>query len=457
MSTKYNYHDPDGIYFSTVAGYAVISFYTENQQQTQEGCNGFGKYAHAKSKQGRAADINYYLFDKDHDFVDAGYAAVPTNASFSKQRIAIPTVTITKPGYIYIFASYSSNTTNYAWFDDLKVTHKERLSVVQADDYYPFGMQMSGLGYKRGDLKENRYLYNAVEHEPTTGQYETAFRNYDAALGRFGKIDPLAGIIPGVSPYHFAYNNPVKFSDPLGLIGEQDIWGRDRYDSFTGMYIPPMDRPGGMSPEMDFSGRDYFASRNNNKVSENDIQESYTYKEYGLEFYKRNEKGKLVFLGKTIEGYYLVPVMDAANGGDEFNWGIPIGAAGTATSAGVEYAENMVRTAFKTGRNPVSWSKLTPSQQAWRTANVLGKNAKYVKYAKGAGVIGTGISVGMAGYDIASGQGTTIDYLDVGVGTASIGAAIFLASNPVGWVIGAGAAVYFAGRLVYDIYEEVND
>ncbi len=63
----------------------------------------------------------------------------------------------------------------------------------------------------------------------------------------------------------------------------------------------------------------------------------------------------------------------------------------------------------------------------------------------------------MAGYEIASGEGTTIDYFDVGVGTASIGAALFLASNPVGWTIGVGAGVYFAGRLVYDIYEEVND
>ncbi|MDR7209623.1 hypothetical protein [Flavobacterium piscis] len=63
----------------------------------------------------------------------------------------------------------------------------------------------------------------------------------------------------------------------------------------------------------------------------------------------------------------------------------------------------------------------------------------------------------MAMNDIVQEEGTTIDYLDVGVGTASIGAVIFLASNPVGWAIGAGTALYFAGRLVYDIYEEVND
>ncbi|PKP47910.1 MAG: hypothetical protein CVT92_16560, partial [Bacteroidetes bacterium HGW-Bacteroidetes-1] len=143
-------------------------------------------------------------------------------------------------------------------------------------------------------------------------------------------------------------------------------------------------------------------------------------------------------------------------GGDGFNWDIFIGTIGTSIFAGTQYVDNLVRTSFKTGRNPVSWSKLTPKQQAWRTANVLGKNAKYVKYAKVTGVVGTGISVGMAMNDIVQGEGTTIDYFDVGVGSASFGAAIFLASNPVGWAIGAGAAVYFAGRLVYDIYEEVN-
>jgi hypothetical protein len=89
-----------------------------------------------------------------------------------------------------------------------------------------------------------------------------------------------------------------------------------------------------------------------------------------------------------------IPIIKKINvregGGDGFNWGIPIGAEGIAISAGTEYADNLVRTSFKTGRNPVSWSKLTPKQQAWRTtANVLGKNAKYVKYAKVAGVIGT--------------------------------------------------------------------
>ena len=57
--------------------------------------------------------------------------------------------------------------------------------------------------------------------------------------------------MPGINPFHYCYNNPMRYIDPTGLQGEafgqQDMWGRDRFDSFTGTYIPPMDRPGGMS------------------------------------------------------------------------------------------------------------------------------------------------------------------------------------------------------------------
>ncbi len=46
-----------------------------------------------------------------------------------------------------------------------------------------------------------------------------AFRTYDPTIGRFQQIDPLADNISTISPYHFGYDNPIRFSDPLGLIG----------------------------------------------------------------------------------------------------------------------------------------------------------------------------------------------------------------------------------------------
>ena len=43
------------------------------------------------------------------------------------------------------------------------------------------------------------------------------FRQYDNALGRFNSLDVLSEFAPGISPYRFAYNNPVFWADPSGL------------------------------------------------------------------------------------------------------------------------------------------------------------------------------------------------------------------------------------------------
>ncbi len=57
-----------------------------------------------------------------------------------------------------------------------------------------------------------------VEYNEDTEWYETAFRQYDPAIGRFGGIDPLTHSINGINPYQFAYNNPVMMNDPTGLM-----------------------------------------------------------------------------------------------------------------------------------------------------------------------------------------------------------------------------------------------
>jgi len=48
-------------------------------------------------------------------------------------------------------------------------------------------------------------------------------------LGRFHGIDALAAMSPGLTPYHFANNNPIVFSDPSGLRPEpmREYLGKD--------------------------------------------------------------------------------------------------------------------------------------------------------------------------------------------------------------------------------------
>ncbi len=83
---------------------------------------------------------------------------------------------------------------------------------------------MRGLDYTAASPnRENKFTFNGQTEKETKLNlhwHETAFRGYDPQLGRFHQIDPLADLFTGINPYQFAYNNPMLFNDPLGLMGE---------------------------------------------------------------------------------------------------------------------------------------------------------------------------------------------------------------------------------------------
>jgi len=90
--------------------------------------------------------------------------------------------------------------------------------------YYPFGMcfevsKSPTLG-KSAAIKYNSQLHEHDEFEDANGNvygledYNFAFRNYDAQIGRWLQPDPL---MQHPSPYLAMSNNPVSFTDPLGL------------------------------------------------------------------------------------------------------------------------------------------------------------------------------------------------------------------------------------------------
>jgi len=80
--------------------------------------------------------------------------------------------------------------------------------------YYPFGMQMMGLG-KEGN-PDHRFTYNGKELDEETGWYDYEARHYDPELGRWHMIDPKADFMRSNSLYNYAFNNPVRFIDPDG-------------------------------------------------------------------------------------------------------------------------------------------------------------------------------------------------------------------------------------------------
>ncbi len=93
------------------------------------------------------------------------------------------------------------------FFDDFKITHTKS-PIISADDYYPFGLQITQNAYHRESGVNQNYKFQGQERqfELDLGWDMFRFRTHDPALGRFLQVDPLAEDYLYNSPYAFAEN-----------------------------------------------------------------------------------------------------------------------------------------------------------------------------------------------------------------------------------------------------------
>ncbi|MEM9920948.1 MAG: DUF6443 domain-containing protein, partial [Bacteroidota bacterium] len=100
---------------------------------------------------------------------------------------------------------------------------EESSEILQENHYYPFGMQAKGPWMERKG-RGNRYTFNGMEEENdlNLNWIHARHRTYDPVLCRWNQVDPLSEIANNWTPYRFAYNNPVRYTDQSGLIEEDD-------------------------------------------------------------------------------------------------------------------------------------------------------------------------------------------------------------------------------------------
>jgi RHS repeat-associated protein len=104
----------------------------------------------------------------------------------------------------------------------------------EENNYYPFGLKHMGYkGVVNG--RNHKYGYGGKEEqdELDLAWLDITARNYDPALGRWMNLDPLAEMMRRHSPYNYAFDNPIYFTDPDGMAPEGSNEGGQSNDSST--------------------------------------------------------------------------------------------------------------------------------------------------------------------------------------------------------------------------------
>ncbi|KQS52582.1 hypothetical protein ASG38_17205 [Flavobacterium sp. Leaf359] len=360
----------------------------------------------------------------------------------------------TRPAFNYIY-NYKDHLGNIR----LSYTRdpvSEQVVIIEENNYYPFGLTHKNYNttkrmYDRmgGGVIEfcpdcpfmysYNYKFNGKEFQEELGLNMTAmdFRQYDNALGRFNSLDVLSELAPGITPYRFAYNNPVFWADPSGLFETKQA-AMDHIQTYglSGATVSYNDNRGYW--EIDNNGYTFGYENGNFKIAYN------------------TEDGATVL--HTIKGSSFKNFFSDSSAvqtqNDSRAWNDTANALGIGMGIQQELIGYSIAQNYKSARNPWAFAKLRETQQAWRTTNTLGKVGKgLLTTTKVMGVASGVVQIGIKGveiYDKGVENATVRDWADLGVNTAGVVAAVFFASNPVGWVVGAVALGYSIGTTIYD-------
>ncbi len=193
------------------------------------------KGSQVKTVQPRSG-VNFVLYNSAFEVVEENTGYLPVDDKINAiQTLSTDRMVMAEAGFIEVFVDNQANTAVY--YDNMMVVHSSGSSnVLEVNAYYPYGMLMPGLSLIAPPGKYNAYKHSAKELQKELGLswYDHGARMYDVTVSRWWVPDPLAESCRRWSPYNYAVNNPIRFTDPDGMYINDP---NDYFDIYTGKPI----------------------------------------------------------------------------------------------------------------------------------------------------------------------------------------------------------------------------
>jgi RHS repeat-associated protein len=102
------------------------------------------------------------------------------------------------------------------YFDDFKVT-QVKTPVVSTSEYYPFGLAFNEFRREGMTILPISFNGKEMQDELGLGWLDYGKRMLNPKTGRWMVPDQMAEVSPNLTPFRYAYNNPVRYVDPNGM------------------------------------------------------------------------------------------------------------------------------------------------------------------------------------------------------------------------------------------------
>jgi RHS repeat-associated protein len=134
------------------------------------------------------------------------------------------------PGTNFRFKLNENDSSKFDFYDWFIQDHNGTTKLIVNKHSNPINPQKKFLNYPFGDTLKTAIVGNFKSDLNAFGEIQNhempysimGFRIYSEELGRFLSPDPLLELFNSWTPYQFAFNNPVMYSDPTGLAPQKE-------------------------------------------------------------------------------------------------------------------------------------------------------------------------------------------------------------------------------------------